>query len=407
MWLFGVAVVAGAVTPFVTVAMPFLLRREGIAVETIAGISALATLPFTLMIFWSPLADMLLSRKNWVLVGNLISAALLLAAILVPRPEHLALFTILLVVGNVAFTLAFVALGGLMAVLVPDGVRGRSAAWFQAGNLGSLPLLGGVALWLIERLTLTQAAVAIALVAFLPSLAVLFIHEPRRSVVPSRAVFRAMFHEIRVLLPRRQTWLGLLVFLSPLAAGAAYNLFSGIGVDYQATPERVLWVTGLPGGVIAMVVGAFIGGAIADRLPRRTSYLLCGSVMAVAAAGMAAAPIIPSTFSIGALVYQVSCGMSWAAFSALALELSGADPMSAGTRMALFTSASAAAGSYMTWLDGIGDQAWGVRGLLGTDAGLGLVAAGLLLLLFKALREPLGFGREIAVEAVVGPPVSG
>jgi PAT family beta-lactamase induction signal transducer AmpG len=408
LWLFGLAVVAGAVTPFATVAMPFLLRREGIAVETIAGISALATLPFTLMIVWSPLADMLLSRRHWVVVGNLISAGLLLAAILMPRPQYLALFTALLVAANVAFTLAFIALGGLMAVLVPDGVRGRSAAWFQAGNLGSLPLLGGLALWLIEEMTLTHAAVAIALVAFLPSLAVLFIKEPPRSVAPSRAVFGEMFHEIRILLPRRQTWLGLLLFLSPLAAGAAYNLFSGIGVDYQASPRTVLLVTGLPGGVIAMVAGAFIGGAISDRVPRRTSYVLCGSVMALAAAAMAVAPILPGTFAIGALAYQVSCGMSWAAFSALALELSGADPMTAGTRMALFTSASAAAASYMTWLDGAGDQAWGVRGLLGTDALLGLVSAAMLVVLFRVLKEPLRSTSARAVaEAAAAPPLAG
>ena len=72
-----------------------------------------------------------------------------------------------------------------MAVLVPDAVRGRSAAWFQAGNLGSLPLLGGVALWLIEKTTLVTAATGIALIAFLPSLAVLFIEEPRRAPRPS------------------------------------------------------------------------------------------------------------------------------------------------------------------------------------------------------------------------------
>ena len=384
--------------------MPFLLRREGIAVETIAGISALATLPFTLMIFWSPLADMLLSRRGWVLVGNLVSAGLLFAAILLPRPAYLALFAALLIAGNIAFTLAYVALGGLMAVLVPDGLRGRSAAWFQAGNLGSLPLLGGAALWLIEKTTLTNAAIGIALIAFLPSLAVLFIEEPHAAPKPSWAIFRAMFREIRMLLPKRQTWLGLLVFLSPLAAGAAYNLFSGIGVDYRASPDTVLWVTGLPGGVLAMVAGAFLGGALSDRLKRRTTYVVCGAMMALAAAAMAVAPILPATFSIGALAYQVSCGMCWAAFSAFALELSGSEPLTAGTRMALFTSASAAAGSYMTWLDGIGDQAWGVRGLLGMDACLGLGTAVLLLILFRFLREPSGSVR--AAVAVAPPPVA-
>jgi MFS family permease len=169
--------------------MPFLLRREGIPVETIAGISALTVLPFTLMVAWSPLADMLLSRRNWVLVANFVSATLLFVAILLPRPKYLALFTALLFGGNVVATLGAIALGGLMAVSVPDGARGKSAAWYTAGNAGSYPLLGGAALWVIERMTLTHAAAAIALMAFVPSLAVLFVEEPRRSLARAGRCF--------------------------------------------------------------------------------------------------------------------------------------------------------------------------------------------------------------------------
>lgn len=408
LWLFGVVIFASAVAPFVSVAMPFLLRREGIPVETIAGISALTALPFTLMVAWSPLADMLLSRRNWVLVGNFVSATLLFVAILLPRPKYLALFTALLFGGNVAISLAFIALGGLMAVSVPDGARGKSAAWYTAGNAGSFPLLGGAALWVIERMTLTHAAAAIALMAFVPSLAVLFVEEPRRSLAPSRAVFRAMFHEIKILLPKRRTWLGLLIFLSPLGVGAAGSLFSGIGVDYQASPRTVLWVTGLPGGVLTIVAGAFVGGAISDWLPRRTSYIFCGVLLALGEAAMAVAPILPATFSVGVLAIQFTGGMVGAAFSALALELSGAEPMTAGTRMALFSAANGVGASYMIWLGGRGYHGWGVRGLLGMDACLGLVAAVVIVALFRVLREPAGVrGASIAVETAVPPPSLG
>ena len=42
LWLFSLVLLAGSVGPFVLVAMPFLLRREGITVETISKISAVA-----------------------------------------------------------------------------------------------------------------------------------------------------------------------------------------------------------------------------------------------------------------------------------------------------------------------------------------------------------------------------
>src|ERR1700685_3476095 len=87
LWVFCLLPIAGAVYPFTVVAMPFLLRREGVGVDTIGGISALALLPMGLAFAWAPVADMLLSRRNWILAGNLGGAALLYGALLLPRPK--------------------------------------------------------------------------------------------------------------------------------------------------------------------------------------------------------------------------------------------------------------------------------------------------------------------------------
>jgi MFS family permease len=369
--------------------MPFLLRHEGIPVETIAGIYAVVMIPFTFCFAWSPITDMLLSRRNWILASNLVAAILLSTAILLPRPQYLPLFTALMVAGNVAMTCAMMALGGLMAVLLPDDVRGKAAGWFQAGNIGCGPLLGGAALWLIERIPLTFAAAGIGLMSFLPALPVLFIHEPHRSTAPSRAVFRAMFGEIKFLLTKARTWLGFLLFLSPIGAGAAVNLLSAIGVDYHASPGLVLGVTGMPEGLIATVAGALIGGAISNRLRRQTAYILYGVLIASAAGAMAIAPLWPVSFVIGGLAYEFGVGLVQAAFFALALELSGTEPMTAGTRMALFISAANAPSSYMTWLDGRGYHAWGVRGMLGTDSCVALATAAVLIVVLRAFGQSI------------------
>jgi MFS family permease len=386
--MFAILVIAGAVAPFVIVAMPFLLRREGIPVDTIAGISALAMLPFALMFAWAPLADMLLSRRHWVLAGNLIAAALLFVAILLPRPKYLTLFAAILVAGNIVYTLAFIALLGLMAQLLPDAVRGKAGGWFQAGNAGGIPLLGGAALWLIEKLPLTEAAAGIAFISFVPALPVLFIDEPKRSLALNRTVFGNLFREIELLVKKREIWLGCIFFLSPIGACAAYTLFSAIGTDYHASPAAVLWVTALPGGVMALAAGALVAGAINDFFPRPRTYIFFGTLVSLVAAGMAAAPILPATFCVGGLAYEFVGGMTAASFTALALELSGGEPTMAGTRMALFSSASYIPLSYMTWLDGVGDHAWGVRGLFGTDACMGLVTALLLVVLLRKFRVP-------------------
>lgn len=380
LWVFALLPIAGASMPFTGIAMPFLLRSEGISVGTISIISgfALGVLPFTLIL--APLADMLLSRRNWVLVANLVLAVLLFIAIELPRPQHLGLFTVLLALANVCTAIISIAINGLMAALVPDRLRGKVSGWCQLGNMGSIAFLGGACLWLIQRLPLSAAAAAIAVLSFAPALAALLIDEPARSLAPSRALFGAMFREVAALLKKRQTWLGLLIFLAPFT-GAAQELFSGVGVDYHASPGMVEWVTGIPAGIVVFMCGAFVGGLIADRVPRRAAYPALAILLAGVACAMALGPLTPATYAAGCLAYEFVMAASWAAGTALMLELAGSEHTSAATRVALFAAAQTAPMAYMVWVDGRGYQAWGVRGLLGTDALLACASAvGLLLL---------------------------
>jgi MFS family permease len=378
LWLFSLVLLAGSVGPFVLVAMPFLLRREGITVEVISRISAVAMSPFMLMFLWSPVVDVILSRRNWIIVGNIAAAAFLYAGILMPRPQYLGLFTALLFMGNVAISVYAIALNGLMAVLVPEEARGKGAAWFQIGNYGTLPLLAGAEFWFIAHLPLRSAAAAIAAMSCLPSLLILFVHEPARPLAINRAHMREMFSEIAAVLKRRETWLGFLFLLSPIAYCAAYDLFSGLGVDFHASPRVVQWVTGIPGGVVSVMLGSWMGGVMCDRWPKRAAFISTGVLAGLVAAVMAAAPLAPAAFVSGVLLYQFAFGASLSTGFALCLELTGFNPKIAGTCMALFNSAASAPISYMTFVDGRGYGAWGVRGLLGVDACCLFAAAALL-----------------------------
>jgi PAT family beta-lactamase induction signal transducer AmpG len=382
LWLFSLVLLAGSVGPFVLVAMPFLLRREGISVEVIARISAVAMSPFILMFLWSPVVDVILSRRNWVIVGNLLAAVFLFVGILLPRPQYLWLFTAMLFMGNMAISIYAIALNGLMAVLVPEGARGKGAAWFQIGNFGTVPLLAGAEFWFIAHLPLRSAAAAIAAMSFLPSLLILFVHEPARPLAVNRAHMRDMFSDIAAVLRKRQTWLGFLFLLSPIAYCAAYSLFSGIGVDFHASPRAVQWVTGIPGGVISVMLGSWVGGMMCDRWPKRVAFISTGAFAALVAAVMAAAPLVPATFVVGVFLYEFAFGASLSTGFALCLELTGFNPKIAGTCMALFNSASAAPQSYMAIVDGRGYGLWGVRGLLGVDASCLFAAAALLAIVY-------------------------
>ena len=70
--LFAVLVLPYAFTTSVTVLMmPFLLRKYGVSVDQIAEVVVVASLPSIWSFLWSPLADVGLRRRSWVVLSAL------------------------------------------------------------------------------------------------------------------------------------------------------------------------------------------------------------------------------------------------------------------------------------------------------------------------------------------------
>lgn len=389
-WLFSLLPIAGASYPFTTVALPFLLRQEGVSVERIGAIvtESLLVVPFSFVA--APVADMILPRRHWVIVGNLVGSLLLVVAILLPRPSALDWLPVVLALANVAIFLGIMGALGLMAAVLPDEVRGRASGWFQLGNMGSIPFLGGACLLISAHMTRVSGAVTIGLMSFLPALSAFFVPEPRRPLRPSLAMYRGMLGELADLLRQRCAWLGILLFVAPLGSGALTALLSGLGVDYHAGAAVVQRVTGIPGGVIAAVIGAYIGGIYSDRIPRRKAYLGTAVLLVLAGLVLALGPLTPSTYVVGGLLYEMANAMAFAASTALALEITESAPHTAAFRMALYTACMNLPVSYMPAIDGWGNR-WGVRGVAGTDVALGLgsvLVCGLIALRYWPTARP-------------------
>lgn len=389
-WLFSLLPIAGAVFAFTTIALPFLLRQEGMPVDQIGRIvsEALLVLPFSFLA--APLTDMIFPRRIWVVLCNVVGAVLLVVAILLPRRFAFTWLPLTLAMGNLVTTLAMTSAMGLMAAVLPDEVRGRGAGWFQMGNMGSVPLLGGICLLTTAHLARVPAALALGIVSFLPALSALFVSEPPRALRPSRFMFRGMGKECMGLLCDRRAWLGVLLFAAPFGAGALGSLLSGLGADYHVGPALVQDIVGIPGGVLAAVIGAYIGGVCSDHLSRRLAYLGTGGLLGLTALVLALGPLTPATYVVGGLLYQGTMSMAFAAGTALALEVTEAAPHTAAFRMALFTACFSLPVSYMPAIDGWGNR-WGARGVAGVDAALSFASVavcGLIGLAFWPAPRP-------------------
>jgi predicted MFS family arabinose efflux permease len=227
----------------------------------------------------------------------------------------------------------------------------------------------------------------IALLIFLPSLGASLIVEPEAGHKPGIELFSEMLRDLKAMFVSRTTLSGIAILLCPLGAAAAANLFSGVAIDYHAANHTVVWITGFGGGFFT-ALGSLAGGFVADRIPRRVAYALAALVSSACALGMLVAPQTEATFVIGASLYLITMGLSFATYQALTLELVGPAGRSASTRQSLYAAAGNAPVMYMTWLDGQGYRSFGTRGLLGTDALSNLVAATLVLILVRKSLFP-------------------
>lgn len=373
----------GAFNGVVAVALPYLLRRRGMSVEAIAGIAALVQVPAIWYFLWAPVVDLKLRRRTWVMLLSVVSGALTMLALSRDIPST-ALLTALLITASAVNQPVSSAIGGLVATVMPNELRGHTGGWSQAGILGGGILTGGLSVYLSDRFPAWVVATCAALLVALPAFAVLAVDEPRGDREAQRNNPVRFFRELWTALKRREVWLGFLFFLSPIGAGALMNLFSAIAPDFHASSDMIVWIVAVAG--VLTPAGALIGGFISDRVNRWLVYPIGGLLSAAAAAAMLVAPLTPATYVVGAAGYALATGFCYAAFMSLAFELLGRGAATSGTQFTLFMAAVNLPVAYMVRLDGIGHGHFGVRGMLGVEAAANGLFAVLFLSLF-ALRS--------------------
>jgi MFS family permease len=391
-WIFGVAAVPfGVVAAFTQAVMGRVLSNKGVSVDRVAQIVSLTLLPLTFQFLWTPIVDVGLRRKTWAVLLSFAGGACLFVSLFLPLPSRLGAFTWLMVLGTAFVGLTSACAGGLMAKVIPSDRFGRAGAWNNIGNLGAGALGGYATMELASRAGPRVVAIAVLLMTALPSLAILWVPEEPEPKRTPRELFAAMWQDVWSTVKSRPGWTGILLCASPVGTAALIGVFSSLANDYHASDRMVNLVNGFWNGVLT-AGGCFLGGFLCDRMNRRLAYLISGGLTAACGLAMAAAPISPTTYAYGVLVYYFITGLNYASFSAFVLEIVGGEQRgAAATRYTLFTAAANGAIAYVGWLDGVGYRRWGPRGQLVVDAGLnlgGIVALAALMWLLLRRLDP-------------------
>ncbi len=377
LWALGLAnAPLGFYYGFINTSMPLLLVAQGIPLDRVATISAIAFSPTFWIFILAPALDVRLSRRTHAVLWTAIAAACLFASVLLLH--HTVLFTVALTLGCAATGLFSGSLGGWLPQLVPDDRRGHLSTWYNIANLGVAAVYGVSAIYLVQRLPGLLSASILALLIVAPTLLLFALPAPEPPTRKASAVFRALFHDLGVIFRQREVLLALLAFITPASCFALTNLFAGLGPDFH-TPER--WVTLLCGAGVAVAcsLGCLVGGPLADRFSRIHIYIVTGLAGAAVAGASIVSPRSTMTFAAATLAYNFLQGINYTAYSALCFQLVGTDNPLAATQFSVLFCAINLPISYMTWIDGRGYAAFGIRGLFGSDA-LFSVLAGVILL---------------------------
>jgi PAT family beta-lactamase induction signal transducer AmpG len=372
----------GVMGGYLTVTIVYLLTQAGVPVEASATLVALSYIPHTWKFAWAPIPDTTLSRKTWYLLAAGVSAVGICVTGIIPTAEEsLPLLTGVVLIANVAVTFLGMSVESLMAYGSPDHAKGRAAGWFQAGNLGGQGLGGGAGLWMAQAFSAHwMAGAVLAAMCLACCLATLFVSEPQRAPRAPRyyQTLASVASDLWRVARSRRGFLGLLICFLPIGTGAASNLWSAVADDWHASAQTVALVTGVLSGVVA-AAGCLVGGYACDRMNRKAAYALYGVLMAAGAVAMALAPCSESMYVAFTLLYAFISGLTYAGFSAVALEAIGRG--AAATKYNLFASLSNIPIGYMTWVDGWAAARWGVGGMLYIEALVGVLA----LLVFVAV----------------------
>jgi PAT family beta-lactamase induction signal transducer AmpG len=378
----------GLAIGFPSVALGYLGSLSGLEVAAIAGIVGMTFLGNGWKFVWAPVGDYTLSRKTWYLIAaSLVTSGLIAMTVIPTTRANLTVLSILTLLTAVSATFVAFATEGLMAHNTTQDTRGRAGGWFQAGNQFGQTAGGGIGLWLIKHTpTPWVAGVALGLIVIACAVPLAWLEEPPRTAGGGSVRARAgdAWRELRSVLRARAGRIALILAILPIGTGAAMFLASAIASEFGASADVVSAVLGLGGG-LAIVAGCFVGGRLADRMPKSSAYAASCGLGLVACVAIAWAPRTSEGFAASVLFYTFTLGMVTASFTGLVLDIVGIT--AAATKINLFFALNTLFSLGMLRVVGWAHDAWSTSGMLYTEALIGVAAIAVFIVLAGRVRD--------------------
>lgn len=385
-YIFFLMMPSGISQGFVTVALPYLLTKNGFPVAVTAGIVAIGVSANLWRFLWGPVVDITLSLHKWFWIGIVSTILTLLLLCFIPFTIKGAAFLSLIVfISQVATTITLLPINGIIAKSIKENKKGEASGWYQAGSLAGMGFGGGAGLWLATHFSLITAGLSLCIASLLFALVILLIkdipHHKEKTILQE---IKNMGKDIFSMIKFPAALFVIILLSMPISSGAMANLWSAVAKDWKVGVNTVVLITGLISGVVS-ALGCIAGGFIADKWGVWKTYLGTGLICALVTFLIAVMPYQPVVYIVGVLAYAFSMGLGYAAFTAIIIFVIG--KRNVATKYSLLASLGNLPVVYMTTFDGWMHDKFNSRYMLSAEAIVGAFFVIIFFLILKRMKH--------------------
>ena len=265
------------------------LVDEKVALAVI-GVTNILGIPYNLKFLWAPLVDRftllpLGRRRSWMLISQLgLVGAIASVGLCKPAEQPWLLGGLCLLV-NVLSATQDIVIDAFRRDILPERELGLGSSIFIAGYRIGMLVSGALALWLAETLPWSTVYQIIAACMLVGVGTTLCLREPVLLDEAPRSLRAAVVEPFKHFLSRREAWLLLLFVLTykigeSFASAMTIPFYRDIGFSKAEIASVAKTV-----GLIALILGGLVGGAILLRLGRGRALFYFGILQAAGILG--------------------------------------------------------------------------------------------------------------------------
>jgi MFS transporter, PAT family, beta-lactamase induction signal transducer AmpG len=271
----------------VWIALPAFLTYRGVDIKTV-GLFSLAQAPWSFKFLWSPLMDRfgprfgrMGRRRSWILVCQLLLLLTILALAGAARTADIGVIAVIALLIAFASASQDIVIDAYAVEVLERSEQGLAVGARNALARSAVLVAGALTITAGQRLGWPPVFTFLALLFVPMAGVVLWSPDPEASAVPPRSLRRAVLDPL-IDLFRRSGALPILGFLVLYKFGEnlATALIRPFLIQKCYSPEDVGVGTATI-GLIALIVGAFLGGVATDRIGLTRSLWLFGVIQSV------------------------------------------------------------------------------------------------------------------------------